>query len=117
MKEDIQIIGHNDFMGVYKLGDVAGPDDLTHEGFIKYEIEAGKESAMRYSLVAMQLKYIMGEVLTTLEAVIPDERQLKATKSIIKSQFGRKLDWVYTQCGSPEDEGVFVGVDDLPEVA
>lgn len=112
MKNEIKIIGHNDVMGVYELGDVIGPDNKKHEGFIKYEINRGTESAMRYSLISKQLQYVMGEVLTTLEAVIPDNRQLLATKSIIKSQFSRKLDWVYEQCGSPEDEADFVGLDE-----
>lgn len=99
-------------MGVYELGKVGSPTGELVDGMSKYEINAGTECAMRYSLISKQLQYIMGEVLTTLEAVVPDDRQLKATKSIIKSQFSRKLDWVYEQCGSPEEEADFLGIED-----
>lgn len=107
-----KIIGHNEHMGVYNLvvlgsGDTDGILKRGDEviGQEKFELErGGTENYMRFSFVSMHLKHLMGEVLTTLEASISDERQLKATKSIIKNYFGRKIDWVYENCGMPEDE-------------
>lgn len=101
----IKIIGHNDVMGTYVLGKVTGPNDSVHEGMIKYEIErGGDEAAMRFSLISKQMGYVMGKVLTTLEATIENERQLKAVKSIIKSEFNSQISWIYEQCGCPEEE-------------
>ncbi len=101
----IKIIGHNDVMGTYVLGKVKGPDSEVHEGMIKYEIErGGDEHAMRFSLISKQMGYVMGKVLTTLEATIENERQLKALKSIIKSEFNSQISWIYEQCGTPEEE-------------
>lgn len=50
----------------------------------------------------------MGEVLTTIEASIHNEKQCDAVKSIIKKDFGRKLDWIYENCACPEEEMDFL---------
>ena len=86
------------------LNEVKGPDNKMHEGMKQYVIERGSEAAMRFSIISYQLKHLLGETLTTLEAVIADERQLKAAKSLVKNQFHSKIDWIYEQCGCPEDE-------------
>ncbi len=95
-------------MGIYNL-DIVGPGaglvDKEVVSFSHFVLDrGGDENYMRFSIVSMHLKHLMGEVLTTLEASIADERQLKATKSIVKNYFGRKIDWVYQQCGCPEEE-------------
>ena len=104
-----KILGHNEFIGVYNL-DLVGPSNAPIGGDWvvsqeKFVLERnGQENYLRFSFVSMQLKHLMGEVLTTLEASISDERQLKAVKSIVKNYFGRKIDWVYENCGCPEEE-------------
>lgn len=105
---NIKIIGRNDLMGTYFLTEVKGPDNKLHDGMEEYEIENGQEAAMRFSMVSFQLKHLMGEMLTTLEAVVADERQLKAAKSLVKNQFHSKIDWIYEQCGAPESEQLYL---------
>lgn len=94
----IKIIGRNENLGTYFLCEEG------HDLQERYDIERGVEAAMRFSLISYQLKHLLGETLTTIEAVIADDRQLKAVKSLIKSQFHAKIDWIYEQCGCPEDE-------------
>lgn len=108
-KENIKIIGWDGLVGVYEMGiipykETDGTLTSEHEGHIKYEIESGEEAAMRFSLIAKQFKHLMGEILTTLEATIDNDRKLEATKKIIKDQVHAKVNWVYEQCGCPEEE-------------
>lgn len=104
------IIGWNEEMGVYNLSLVgtAGTNiesKITAISKEKFELDKSEsENYMRFSFVSFHLKHLMGEVLTTVEASISDERQLNAVKSIIKSYFGRKLDLIYENCGVPEEE-------------
>lgn len=110
-----KILGYSDKIGVYYLTSVAsGGSNMktTVEAISKSKFELDKsepENYLRYSYVSMQIRNLMGEVLTTLEASITDERQLKASKSIIKNYFGRKLDWIYENCHCPNDEQEFIG--------
>jgi len=107
-----KIIGYNEHHGVYDCihaGEVIETDNTKSiRGFEKYEVVGGEEAAMRFSLIAFQIKHLLGEVLTTIEAVIPENKQQNATKSIVKNQFHSKLDWIYTQCGYPEGEDEFL---------
>lgn len=111
---EIKIIGQDDLVGVYELTEMwqggsnepsVKIDGLAHS---KYEIEAGKEAAMRFSLISKQFRYLLGEVLTVLEATIENDRKLQATKSLVKDKFHSKIDWVYKQCGYPEEEQEFL---------
>lgn len=108
--EDIKIIGHDDVLGTYLLSNTyqGGTNEETKQigvGKRKLEMERdGTEYAMRFSLISKQMGYVMGQVLTTLEATIENERQLKALKSIIKGQFSSQISWIYEQCGTPEEE-------------
>jgi len=73
----------------------------------KAELIRGEYAVMDFSLISQQIKWLMGEVLTITEAVIDDERKLKATKDIIKDKFSNKLNWIYELCGMPSnDEGL-----------
>lgn len=108
-----KIIGYNEHHGVYDCthaGEVSVETDNTKSirGFEKYEVVGGEEAAMRFSLIAFQIKHLLGEVLTTVEATIPESRQQSAVKSIIKNQFHSKLDWIYTQCGYPAGEDEYL---------
>lgn len=101
---NIKIIGHDDLVGVYELAKVKDQLEGTVDGHLKYEIERGVEAAMRFSLISKQFRYLLGEVLTILEATVEDERRLNATKSLLKDKFHAKINWVYEQCGTPEEE-------------
>lgn len=107
-----KIIGYNEHHGVYDCTHAGEVEESTNcrgiKGFEKYEIVHGEEAAMRFSLIAFQIKHLLGEVLTTVEASIPESRQQNAIKSIIKNQFHSKLDWIYSQCGYPEGEDEYL---------
>ena len=100
-----KIIGHREDIGVYNLDSVI--DVHTKQWTIcKKEFELNKsvdENYMRFSFVNFHLKHLMGEVLTTIEASIQDEKQLNAVKSIIKNYFSKKLGWIFENCACPED--------------
>lgn len=106
------IIGHNEWLGVYKLDpltDAQTEGSGTKEKFIvgmsNFELDKSvDENYMRFSYVAFHLKHLMGEVLTAVEASVVNETQLKAVKSIIKNNFSKKLDWIYENCACPEEE-------------
>lgn len=102
---DNKIVGHNDIMGVYTFDIYSNGDNeqVSMVPLTRVRTEGG-ENYLRFSYVSMQVKHLMGEVLTALEASIADERQLKATKSIVKNYFSSKLSWIYEVCGLPEDE-------------
>lgn len=112
---EIKIIGHDDLVGVYELSEMwqggtneasVKMDGLAHS---KYEIEKGKEAAMRFSLISKQFKYLLGEVLTVLEATVDNDRKLQAIKSITKDKFHARINWIYEQCGTPEEEQEYLG--------
>ena len=114
------IIGIND-RGVYKLTPVYGGSE-SDKGSTSYvsgyeeiplQLTRGEyfENYFRYSFVARHLRWLMGEVLTIIDATIDDERKLKATKDLVKDKFSSKMDWIYQQAGTPEDEESSVGVE------
>jgi len=55
------------------------------------------------SFVNMHLSHLMGEVLTIAEAVIDDERKLKATKDLVRAKFSAKMSWLFEQSNSKLD--------------
>lgn len=93
----VKVIGYDEEIGVcgYQGNDFKKP--------IKAELIRGQHSVMEFSMVSQQLKWVMGEVLTVIEAVVDDERKLKATKDIIKKTFSAKISWIYELCGMPEE--------------
>jgi hypothetical protein len=109
-----KVIGWNEERGVYNLEIVSsgGTNEKTKihgVGKSKFELDKSEpENYMRFSYMSYQLKHLMGEVLTTIEASIHNEKQCDAVKSIIKKDFGRKLDWIYENCACPEEEMDFL---------
>jgi len=105
-----KVIGWNEDRGVYNfcVMATAGTDIETKilgVGKNKFELDKTEpENYMRFSYMSYQLKHLMGEVLTTIEASIHNDKQCDAVKSIIKKDFGRKLDWIYENCACPEEE-------------
>jgi len=106
-----KILGYAPHIGVYELGPVKGPDGKIHEdGQTAFVLERGSgENYMRFSFVSRYLRVLMGEVLTVVDATLTDPRQLKAVKDLIKKDFSLKINWIYEQCGYPEDEQHFIG--------
>lgn len=103
-----KIIGYNEHHGIYDCthaGEVIQTENTKSiRGFEKYEIIHGEEAAMKYSLVAFQMKHLLGEMLTIVEAAIPESNQQRALKSLVKNTFHSKLDWIYTLCGTPAEQ-------------
>lgn len=108
-----KVLGYEEETGIYELSVACSATTSIDEveattcklSKNKHSLERnGEENYLRFSIVTMQLKHLMGEVLTTLEATIPDERQLKASKSIVKSFFNKKISWIYEICGLPEEQ-------------
>lgn len=94
----INILGYDEEIGFYELKDNKKS---------MYEMQrGGNEFAMRFSAVSRHTRWLRGEILTIIEAVIQDPRVLEATKTIVKDKFDAKLSWLYEICGLPEDEGL-----------
>ena len=102
-----KIIGYNEHHGIYDCthaGEtIETENSKSIRGFEKYEVVHGEEAAMKYSLIAFQMKHLLGEMLTIVEATIPEGSQQKSVKSLVKDKFHSKLDWIYTLCGTPEE--------------
>lgn len=75
-----------------------------HEDF---ELVRGETyNAFGVTFVNEHLSHLTGEILTILEAVIDDERKLKATKDLVRSKFSAKMDWLFQQSGCLTDDNV-----------
>ena len=68
-------------------------------------------NGLGYDGINSQIRHLMGDVLTVVEASYPEGKQLEAVKSLIKSKFSAKLSWVYELCGYPEDANIISEVD------
>jgi hypothetical protein len=55
-------------------------------------------SKLSFDDIRSQIGFLQGKVLTTLEAAMPQGRQLEATKELIKSAFNQQLDWISALC-------------------
>jgi len=54
--------------------------------------------ALRYSFVDVQLRSLLGRVLTLVDASYSDEIQKNATKDIIKDIFSKTHSWIEEVC-------------------
>lgn len=59
------------------------------------EYPLGKPETFDVDTVRAQLSHVQGKILTIVEAVIEDERQLKATKDLINNAFSNQLSYVW----------------------
>jgi hypothetical protein len=57
-----------------------------------------KRTPLDYEAIESQVSFLQGKVLTVIDAAILDERQLKATKDLIKSAFSEQLSWIGQLC-------------------
>lgn len=98
----IKVLGYAKEVGICEY------PDQTAGVKVKAELTRGEPAVMDFSLVSQQIKWLMGEVLTVVEATMTNDRQLKATKDIIKDKFSAKLNWIFELCGMPQsqDEGL-----------
>jgi hypothetical protein len=84
-------------MGIYEYM----PDGT----LVPFMADASNEEAVaRYSFISQQVKWLMKDVLTILEATIGDDRQLNALKLLTKEKFSAKLDWIFKQMSTVEGE-------------
>lgn len=99
---DLKVLGYDDEIGICThLSNSDTPE--------KHELNRGEKAVMEYSLIEQQIKWLMGEILTVIDATIDDERKLKAVKDIIKDKFSNKLNWIYELCGMPEQKKSWTG--------
>ena len=54
--------------------------------------------ALRYSFIDLQLRSLLGRVLTLIDASYSDERQRNATKDILKDIFSKTHSWIEEVC-------------------
>jgi hypothetical protein len=57
---------------------------------------------LSYEIVEGNFKHLQGQILTLIEAVVPEGRQLDSTKSAIKGYFNDKLTLLFDWYG-PDD--------------
>jgi hypothetical protein len=68
-----------------------------------YNPDAGQsqlksDDTRAYEIFSSQSKFLLGKVLTTIDAAVTDKQQNKAVKDIIKQQFRDQEKWVYRIC-------------------
>lgn len=95
MKHPI-VFGHDEELGVYVLT----PDRKKD----KQDLVRGVERVMRASLVRRDLRWLLGDALTVLDAVMPEGQRLEAAESLMRDKFHSKADWIYEQCGKPDGQ-------------
>lgn len=71
-------------------------------------IEEDKERAVRFDRLLNDLKDLAGKVLTVIDASISDEKQNKAIKDLIKSNFAKTIGRYENICfyGKQDSEGL-----------
>lgn len=102
----LMIIGwDDDFLGMYQyFPSIDSP--AQNPSKIKFEMRQSEdgERVFRFDLVSRHLRWLQGEVLTVIDAVITNDKQLKATKDLVKGKFSSKIDWLYQLGGLMEDQ-------------
>lgn len=59
--------------------------------------------ALSYEVVENNLKHVLGQVLTIVEALGVSDNQAKATKSLIKDRFNDKMTFLFDMYGRDTD--------------
>jgi hypothetical protein len=57
-----------------------------------------KKTPLDYDVIETQVKFLQGKVLTVVDAVIVEPRQLKATKDLMNKMFSEQLNWIAELC-------------------
>ena len=79
-----------DSAGNYKTGS-------QNQSFKEIEMKVSAPP-ISYELIEGNFKHVQGQVLTIVEAVLEDDRQLKAAKDLIKNSFNEVLTRMYQLC-------------------
>ncbi len=68
-------------------------------GIQPFEMDKSKdvEYAFRWAFMRKHFHHLQGEILTILDAVVEDDRRLKATKDLAREKFSSKIDWLLEQ--------------------
>lgn len=99
-KGSLDVIGFNN--GMYKYTPSTGSSTSSQEMFEL--VQDGTERAFRFDLVSQHLRWLMGQVLTVIDASIENPNKLKAVKDLIKDKFSYKIDWLYELSGLAENQ-------------
>jgi hypothetical protein len=62
------------------------------------EAEEKDTLALRYSFIDLQLRSLLGRVLTFVDASYHDEEQRRAAKDVMKDIFGKTHSWIREVC-------------------
>lgn len=60
--------------------------------------DLGEQKPLNYSAIVSQLNFLEGKILTVIDASYTNERQTKAVKDLVKSQFREQISWIGTLC-------------------
>lgn len=58
----------------------------------------GKVKSLDFPFIQSQVSFLEGKVLTVIDAIITDERQLKAAKDLVRTAFYDQLTWISQLC-------------------
>lgn len=59
---------------------------------------SGEVRSLDFSAIQSQVSFLEGKVLTVIDAIITDERQLKAAKDLVRTAFNDQLTWISRLC-------------------
>lgn len=76
---------------------------------VAWDVATNGAKPLHYPTIQAQLKFLMGRVLTIIDASYKqqEQEQRKAVKDLVKNEFSRQLSWIFELCGYPENQSVF----------
>src|SRR5689334_19139097 len=75
----------------------SSPQDGIHS-ITKTSQEIRDRGGLHYYAIESQIKFLLGDILTIIDAVTVDPEQRKAQKDLIKISFHKKLDHIKKLC-------------------
>jgi len=87
---------------------------LDKKNICKSSFKKMKKFTLQLHEINAQIGHIMGEVLTIIDASIPDKQQNKAVKDLIKNKVYFQLDWI-RKLATNDYGDVVVGENDVVE--
>lgn len=92
-------MGNKSKSSLYMNGKILQGDKMGK--VMQWEVKS-EPKALDYIAIESQVKFLMGDVLTIVDASYTDPIQRKAVKDLIKNSFHSKLNWLYELCGYPD---------------
>lgn len=80
---------------------------------VEFEVPDIKEQKLGYLEIESQLRHLLGEVLTIVDASYTSDLQRKAVKDLIKNAYSAKMSWVYELCGYPPQDNPSESLDSV----